>query len=830
MAESTLPLRRVIVVMAVLFVAAMVASSAYDAWRMHQEMTAATEREVTNLAKAMADESAHTLQTVDLLLRETADWYERSGKVLDAGRVAAALAARSVGVEQVSVLTIVDAGGEQRHRSRQTGEPLANVADRPYFQVQRAKNNVGLYVNPPLVTRTERTPALVVSRRLTATDGSFDGVVTAIVTLQRMQAMYSAIQPGIGSALELAMDDGTVIVQQPANAGRGPTISPRDMDALKRSERLGRIVSPTDGRAKLAAVAGVSGRPLSLAITRDEEVALSPWIDSVWGYAVRAAVVSLLALLAVAAMLRQLRLQEVSARALRESEERYALVMEAANEGHAEWNLRLDTVFVCRKWRELHGLGGDTRLWTSMDAVREVILHAEDLAASKAMLDAHMAGGSEMLELEYRVLQLDGGWRWIHARGRCLLDDAGAPLRLFCSALDVSERKAAEVERADLGARLQQARQLEALGTLAGGIAHDFNNILGAILGFGQMAQQQLEMDNPSRRHIDRVLQAGSRARLLVRRILDFSRSGVVELTPVNIQGVVEEALALLAPSLPSGVAVSAELEAGNATVLGDATQLHQVVMNVCTNAAQAMDAEGTLQVRLVSIELTAPLIPMQGKLAPGAHVRLDVEDSGVGIPQDVLARIFDPFFTTKKVGEGTGLGLSVVHGIVVDLGGGIDVVSSEGIGTRVSIWLPIAGESELPAVGAAGAFPRGRGETVMVVDDEPALVELAEELLAELGYEPVGFRSSELALAALRADPTRFDAVLTDETMPRLQGTELAAAISSLRADLPVILMSGYFTADVQKRASDAGVRALLQKPLSLKLLSTFLAQALTD
>ena len=825
---STLALRRVIVVAAIFFIAVLFASSAYDAWRLRQQVTTATEREAINLAKALAGESARTLQTVDLLLRDTANWYEQSGKTLDAGGLAAALAARTIGVEQVSVLTLVDAGGQQRHRSRQTGEPLANVADRPYFQVQRAQTVAGLYVNPPLVTRTERTPALVVSRRLTAADGSFDGVVSAIVTLQRLQTTYSAIQPGAGSSLVLAMDDGTLIVQHPTAPGLGPTISPADISALGRSQRLGKIVSPIDGHVKFAAVAGVAGRPLLLAITRDEAVALRPWTDSVWGYAIRTTVVSLLALLTVAAILRQLRRQEVSERALRQSEERYALAMEAANEGHAEWNLQSDTVFACKKWRELHGLDDGACLQTSKDAVREILIHAEDAVVSKAALDAHMAGGSEMVELEYRVRQRDGDWRWVHARGRCLLDDAGAPLRLFCSALDVSERKAAAAERAELGARLQQARHLEALGILAGGIAHDFNNILGAILGFGQMAQQHTAVESPSRRHIDRVLQAGGRARLLVRRILDFSRSGVAEQTPVNVQQVVEEALALLVPSLPFGVTVSAELEAATATVIGDATQLHQVVMNVCTNAVQAMEAEGILRVKLAPSFLTAPLIPLQGALAPGPYVRFDVEDSGVGIPQEVLTRIFDPFFTTKKVGEGTGLGLSVVHGIVVDLGGAIDVVSTEGVGTSVSIWLPLADESQMPAVLAAEEFPRGHGETVMVVDDEPALVELAEELLAELGYEPVGFRSSDLALGALRADSNRFDAVLTDETMPGLQGTELASAIASLRADLPVILMSGYVTADIEKRARDAGVIELLQKPLSLQLLSTSLARAL--
>jgi len=395
--------------------------------------------------------------------------------------------------------------------------------------------------------------------------------------------------------------------------------------------------------------------------------------------------------------------------------------------------------------------------------------------------------------------------------------------------LDLSERKQAEAERLKLEERLRQAEKVEAIGTFAGGIAHDFNNILGAILGYAELAQKKVGEGDAIEHELDQVMQAGQRGKRLVEQILAFSRTGVGHRTPVHVESIVAETLALLAPSLPASVRLEQTLDAGDAAVVGDATQLHQVAMNLCTNAVQAMAGGGVLTVTLDRVELAPQRSLSHGVLEPGAYVRLAVADTGSGMPPSVLARIFDPFFTTKGVGKGTGLGLSLVHGIVVESRGAIDVATREGAGTTFAIWLPGSGEIAPPRTEPDAALPIGNGQVVMIVDDEPALMRLAEETVAQLGYEPAGFDSSVTALEAFRAEPQRYDLLLIDQAMPDMTGTELAQEIRRLRPHIPIVLMSGHKGPQLTARARAAGVREILHKPLVSRDIAEALASALS-
>jgi signal transduction histidine kinase len=456
----------------------------------------------------------------------------------------------------------------------------------------------------------------------------------------------------------------------------------------------------------------------------------------------------------------------------------------------------------------------------------QIEIHPDDIGRFETALRDHLEGRTPSFECEYRVRS--GDWRWLMGRGRCLRDESGRAYRFVGSAIDVTAQKQAQSDRESLEAQLRQSQKMEAMGTLAGGIAHDFNNILGAILGYGELAQQQSVPDTPLRRYMDNVMHAAHRAKALVDRILGFSRSGLGERDHVHIQSVIEETLELIAASLPADIRLEKNLIAGDAALIGDSTQLHQVAMNLCTNAVHAMEHGGILHVLLERIDLAEAQTVSRGTLIPGPYIRLVIKDTGVGIPPDVVERIFDPFFTTRGVGKGTGLGLSLVHGIVTDLGGAIHVESAMGEGTSFEIWLPVTTEAGKPPVEAARELPHGRGETVMIVDDEPTLVALAEEMLAGLGYEPVGFESSRIALQAFRAKPDRFDLVLTDEAMPELMGTELAREIRLLRTEVPIILMSGHGGAPLEQRAAVIGVNEVLHKPLRRADLAESLAHAL--
>ena len=279
---------------------------------------------------------------------------------------------------------------------------------------------------------------------------------------------------------------------------------------------------------------------------------------------------------------------------------------------------------------------------------------------------------------------------------------------------------------------------------------------------------------------------------------------------------------------MPDNIELDIRLTAKDTYVAGDATHLHQVVMNLCSNAVLAMPTGGTLAVMLEDQHLASATALSDGIVGPGDFVRLSVGDSGTGIPHEVRARMFNPFFTTRKTGEGTGLGLSLVDGIVREYGGGIDVHSVVGEGTRFDIYLPITAAPPPSIADIAETLPRGEGQVVLIVDDEDALVTLAEEVLAELGYEPVGFRSSTAALKAFEDDPDRFDAIVTDQTMPDLTGLELAVRIRAIRNTLPVILCSGHGNPILESEAASAGVAASLRKPLHFDELALTLHRVL--
>jgi two-component system cell cycle sensor histidine kinase/response regulator CckA len=394
--------------------------------------------------------------------------------------------------------------------------------------------------------------------------------------------------------------------------------------------------------------------------------------------------------------------------------------------------------------------------------------------------------------------------------------------------LDISERKRAEEERINLEIQLRRTQKMEAIGTLAGGIAHDFNNILSGILGFTEMALEDLSPDNPVYRYLEHVMKGACRGRDLVKQILTFSRLNEQEQKPLLLSAIIDEALGLLRPALPATISIKKHLLAEHNMILADSVQMHQVVMNLCTNAAHAMrERGGTLGLSIVDIDLSDEELGFCTGLKPGVYAKLSVTDTGCGMTPEVLEEIFDPFFTTKGPGEGTGLGLSVVHGIVKGHGGHVTVSSVPGKGSTFHVYLP-AVETVLSAETAIQtAIQRGE-ERILFVDDEEMLVELNFQRLSGLGYQVVTSTSSMDALKLFEAEPDGFDLVITDYTMPAMTGIDLAKKLLAIKPGIPVILVSGLNEKIMPEKIEEAGIRAFLSKTTGKRELAGLIRQVL--
>ena len=376
--------------------------------------------------------------------------------------------------------------------------------------------------------------------------------------------------------------------------------------------------------------------------------------------------------------------------------------------------------------------------------------------------------------------------------------------------------------------RLARSEKFQALGQMASGVAHDFNNILSAIMGYAEMAQYDIPEKNRARQSIEQVLKASNRAEDLVKQILTFSRQSEQERKPMQLHYIVKEALKLIRASLPTTIDIRQNISTNGTTILADPTQIHQILMNLATNAHHAMrEKGGVLEVALAPVELDSNEVAAYPDLKPGSYLKLSMSDTGPGMDLSTKERIFDPYFTTKEKGVGTGMGLSVVHGIVKGHDGAIAVFSEPGKGTTFHVLFPrIEKEIEYKAE-ALEPLPLGN-ERILFVDDEKALVDLGKKMLERLGYKVFPRTSSIEALEAFRADPRKFDLVITDMTMPNMTGDELAEEIMAIRSDTPIILCTGFSERITKEIAEEMGIREFAMKPLLMSDLAKIIRKVL--
>ena len=820
-ALSGISLTRGLVGLGALLVAINVCSAIWDIRSDRARVESRAQRDFSNLTRLLAEQTAASLEAVDVVLRDAV----RDGSARNAAAMLERMPEELAHIAQLAAIVVLDRNGEVLTQTNPLPTIDPDLSKLALFNAHRDARAPSVILSEPFLGGPVGTSwRFVVSRRLTGPNGAFDGVLAAIMEIDRFERLYQTIDVGDGGFMTLLTLDGVVItrVPDPLRSRGQKTHSPEIYATLKSAGRFdGWTSSPIISERVLVSAATVRGFPLFVATGATERAVLAPWRDDTWVVGLRtlltsAAVLTLIALAAWGLARRE--------RAMERSEKRFRAMIEHSADAMLLTRPRANgIIYVSPTFERLTGY--------TLEEVRgrqyAELIHPEHREAALRQRDETLRIPGKVVTREVRIRHKDGSWRWIENTISNLMHEPGIR-SVVMNMRDITERKLAGAERARLEQRLRQAEKMEAVGRLAGGIAHDFNNILGGILGYAEMLVETSAQGTPARRYAQNVLTAATRASALVEQILSYSRSQRGKRIPVELDRIVGETLELVRGSLAAGIRLETRLPEAPLFVVGDPTQLHQIVMNLCTNAIHAIGERGTLSVSLDAADIEADRVLQHTTLQAGRYARLTVEDTGCGMDETTLTRLFEPFFTTKEVGKGTGLGLSLVYGIVTDSAGAIDVTSSPGRGSSFAIYLPRVDSPAVADGDAEAPLVLGKGERVLVVDDEEALMAVTSETLKRLGYEPAAFPDGAAALAEFEAGPERFDAVITDEVMPGLTGTELAGSLRRRRRDLPIVLVSGYIGPVMSERALAAGVDAILKKPVQSRELAAALARVL--
>ena len=817
---------RLLIGLGALLVVINIGSAVWDALSDRERIFHDVQRDVSNISGLLVEQTTAGLEAVDLVLRDV----QRMGTPARIDIQMPRLQDELAYVSQVAAIIVYDAEGRVAARTSETPTIDSSRSDRPFVKVHMQGRDVGLYVSDPYLggAADDRHWRFVLSRRLSGPSDAFAGVVAAVVEVESYERLYRSIDLGEeGGGIGLFSASGTIITRVPDPQQLKGTKLDSTVPLAEKVRRTGRfdgrIMSEVLKEPVIVSIAAVRGFPLFVSVSKTERAALAAWREETRFTAERtlltsAAMLALIALAAWGLQRRELALQanEKRFRAMIENSTDAILVTRPRDEG---------IVYVSPAFRRMTGYGvDDVRGKQFLD-----FIHPEHRAGALALRDEGLRMPGNIVTREFLVQHRDGAYRWMEITATNLLREA-AVRAIVINLRDITERKLAEAERSRLENRLRQSAKMEAVGRLAGGIAHDFNNILGGILGYAEMLVENAKPGSAERRYAQNVLTAAERASALVEQILTYSRSQRGNRVAVDLGAIVAETLELVRGSLSMNSELEITLPAKSLHVIADPTHVHQIVMNLCTNAMHAIGERGTIRVSVAAVDSPTERAFAHTTLAPGRYAVLKVEDTGRGMDAATLGRLFEPFFTTKEVGKGTGLGLSLVYGIVMDSGGAIEVTSTPGKGSCFAVYLPLVDAPAAAADDARAPLARGHGERVLVVDDEAPLLAVTCETLKRLGYEPAGYADAQAALAEFEREPGRYDAVLTDEVMPDFTGTQLATVLRGRRSNLPVILVSGYVGSVISELASSAGVREILKKPVHAQDLASALARVLGE
>jgi PAS domain S-box-containing protein len=820
-ALSGISLTRALVTLGAFMVAINVASAIWDIRADRTRVQQRAQRDFSNLTSLLAEQTAGSLEAVDLVLRDAV----RDGSASKAAAMLGRMPEELAQIAQLASIVVLDRNGEVLTQTNLLPTIDPDLSKLALFEAHRDGRGPAVILSEPFLGGPVATSwRFAVSRRFTSFGGAFDGVLAAIMEIDRFDRLYQTIDVGDGGAIALFSLDGVMITRVPDPGGvKGRKFFNTDIyEAVRSGGRFdGWILSPVLNERGLVSAQAVRGFPLFVATGAKEAAVFAPWRDQAWLIGLRTLLTSTAVLVLIALAAWGLARRE---RAMERSEKRFRAMIEHSADAMLLTRPQAGGIlYVSPTFERFTGY--------RLDEVRGSqflsLIHPDHREVSARQRDETLRIPGKVVVQEVRIRHKDGGWRWVENTISNLLHEPGIRA-VVMNLRDITERKQADAERARLEQRLRQAEKMEAVGRLAGGIAHDFNNILGGILGYAEMLVETTPAGSPQRRYAQNVLTAATRASALVEQILSYSRSQRGKRVPVELDRIVAETLELVRGSLGHGIRLETQLPEAPLYVVGDPTQLHQIMMNLCTNAIHAMGEHGTLRVSLDPADIDADRVFQHTTLHAGRYARLTVADSGSGMDAATLTRLFEPFFTTKEVGKGTGLGLSLVYGIVTDSAGAIDVASTQGHGSSFAIYLPRVDSPVVTGDDAEAPMVRGNGERVLVVDDEEALMAVTSETLKRLGYEPAAFPDGAAALAEFESQPGSFDAVITDEVMPGLTGTDLARSLRRYRSDLPIMLVSGYIGPMMSERALAAGVDAILKKPVQSRELASALARVL--
>ncbi len=506
--------------------------------------------------------------------------------------------------------------------------------------------------------------------------------------------------------------------------------------------------------------------------------------------------------------------------ALRKSEERFKLAIEAANEGLYDWDIPSNSVYLSPKLCTQLEYGPCAER-PAADAW-EPFVHPDDRSKVSALKTALAAGEKDAYQMEFRLKTSSGDWKWIMSRGKVVeRDGQGSVRRVVGAHTDITYRKKLEFQ-------LRQAHKMEAAATLAGGVAHEFNNILGIIIGNTELAIDDIPEWNPARRNLDEVIKASLRAKDVVRGLLSFRRKSEGRRKPIKIGPIIEDVLKLIKTSTSDAIDFRKNIPENTGEILAEPSEIHQALVNLCANAVFAMrENGGILEVSVRTLELDETDVSQYTDIFPGRYLSISVSDTGHGIPSEIKGRILEPYFTTREVGEGVGMGLAVVHGVVKSHNGAVSIYSEPGKTTTFKILFPLISNPDKNESPVSESIPGG-AESLLLVDDEAGLLELGKSMLERLGYRVTVQSNPVQALALFKSRPHTFDLVVTDMTMPGMTGAELAREIKATRPEIPVILCTGFSEQIDSQKARALGISKYIEKPLNMREFAVSVRNAL--